>query len=404
MAAYGTPQPMYTDSYSDAGYSRTPMIDPNTGLQEYASYGPSLAPGSTYQTGFLNGPGGSFQGINQKIQDGGALDGPEMMTLALITGGAGLAAMGAGAAGGAGGLSEFAGASTVDPMMFGGTGAATWGAAPEALAGAGGLGGLGAAGGGGGLGMGGDMVGVDSGAGGIGGSGISWGQGLNLVKGIAGFAQGQQSSGVAQQTANTVLQRSDPFYAYRAGWANTLQQYAQGMPSLSPTSTDVLQLPGFQAGLEAVQRAGAAQGFTGSGNMAVALSKYGGDFFNQERNYNLEKFKAQQQAFGQNLSQFGRFAGADMSPNTGTYANLIGGGLSDQQYGQNQLLKGLGGMFGQGGGGGAAPTPTVDPGMSLGTGDYTVSPDYSFGSDFSGYGLDPSAGGLGLDSSLLTLG
>lgn len=41
-------------------------------------------------------------------------------------------------------------------------------------------------------------------------------------------------------------------------------------------------MPGWQAGLQAIQRAGAAQGWTGSGNMMAALQKYGGDAYNQE--------------------------------------------------------------------------------------------------------------------------
>jgi hypothetical protein len=42
----------------------------------------------------------------------------------------------------------------------------------------------------------------------------------------------------------------------------------------------VTSLPGYEAGIEAVQRGMAAQGFLGSGNMATALQKYGGDFYN----------------------------------------------------------------------------------------------------------------------------
>lgn len=48
-----------------------------------------------------------------------------------------------------------------------------------------------------------------------------------------------------------------------------------------PDPTDVTKLPGFQTGLEAVQRSMAAQGYQGSGNMMAALARYGGDFYNQ---------------------------------------------------------------------------------------------------------------------------
>jgi hypothetical protein len=43
----------------------------------------------------------------------------------------------------------------------------------------------------------------------------------------------------------------------------------------------ITNYPGYKAGLEAVQRAGAAQGFNGSGNMMTALADYGGKFFDQ---------------------------------------------------------------------------------------------------------------------------
>lgn len=44
--------------------------------------------------------------------------------------------------------------------------------------------------------------------------------------------------------------------------------------------SSLTKLPGYEAGMQAVQRSGAANGYLGSGNMAVALSKYGGDFYN----------------------------------------------------------------------------------------------------------------------------
>lgn len=49
-----------------------------------------------------------------------------------------------------------------------------------------------------------------------------------------------------------------------------------------PNPADLPNLPGYQAGLEAVRRSMASQGYQGSGNMAAALQKYGGDFYNQE--------------------------------------------------------------------------------------------------------------------------
>lgn len=47
-----------------------------------------------------------------------------------------------------------------------------------------------------------------------------------------------------------------------------------------PNPGDVTKLPGYEAGIEAVRRSLASQGFQGSGNMMAALHKYGGDFYN----------------------------------------------------------------------------------------------------------------------------
>lgn len=80
-------------------------------------------------------------------------------------------------------------------------------------------------------------------------------------------------------------------------------------------------LPGWQAGLQAIQRAGAAQGWTGSGNMMAALQKYGGDFYNQE---------------------FQRLAGLRSGNVQGQSA-----GLSLQGNSINRILAGLAGMEGQ---------------------------------------------------------
>lgn len=48
-----------------------------------------------------------------------------------------------------------------------------------------------------------------------------------------------------------------------------------------PNPANLTKMPGYQAGLEAVQRSMAAQGYQGSGNMMAALQKYGGDAYQQ---------------------------------------------------------------------------------------------------------------------------
>lgn len=93
----------------------------------------------------------------------------------------------------------------------------------------------------------------------------------------------------------------DPRYETAASTALTVNpQYAAAASTTSPVASfrdiysqqlkdlmadplgKLTSIPGYQAGLEAVQRAGAAQGWTGSGNMMTELQKYGGNFFQQQ--------------------------------------------------------------------------------------------------------------------------
>lgn len=85
---------------------------------------------------------------------------------------------------------------------------------------------------------------------------LGWGSPLNLLQigsGLYGIAAGQQQQALARQAAERFQ-----------------------MPT-----ADVTQLPGYQAGLEAVQRSLAAQGYQGSGNMMAALQNYGQNAYQQ---------------------------------------------------------------------------------------------------------------------------
>lgn len=93
--------------------------------------------------------------------------------------------------------------------------------------------------------------------------------GMNALSGLEQMRMAQQ----LQQSA----QQADPMAAYRA-------QYAQQLQQLQQNPSSVANMPGYQAGLDAVQRSLAAQGYTGSGNMMAALQKYGGDFYQQQFN------------------------------------------------------------------------------------------------------------------------
>lgn len=99
------------------------------------------------------------------------------------------------------------------------------------------------------------------------------GSSLNLATGAYGLFQAQQLQQLAAQRAAML----DPYAAYRSGAAAQLQ-------SLQANPSSITNTPGYQTGLEATQRTMAAQGYQGSGNMAAAVAKYGGDFYQQQLN------------------------------------------------------------------------------------------------------------------------
>lgn len=148
------------------------------------------------------------------------------------------------------------------------------------------------AGGGGGAewaGMGGFGDGFMPGAGsapGIGLPGIGSIQGvMSMLSGLMGMDNARRQRNLAQDA----LSRSDPFGPNRA-------QYAQRLNNLYMNPGSVADMPGFKAGMQAVERRMAAQGFNGSGNMATSLMDYGNKFFGDE------------------VARLSSLAGADMKP------------------------------------------------------------------------------------------
>lgn len=188
-------------------------------------------------------------------------------------------------------------------MPPGGLGSMFGGAAGTASAfpGMGYLGGLGetfagSAGGGGGF--------LSSMFGGMGGGSGALGSVGDLLRGGFGLYQANQLRHAAQPSAIN-------------------QQAEAQLQALMANPSGVTNLPGYGAGLEAVQRGMAAGGFLGSGNMATALQKYGGDFYNN--------------AVGQysNLSQLGR--GNDANYRMGSI-QLAGQALNSLGYGGLKLF------------------------------------------------------------------
>jgi hypothetical protein len=140
------------------------------------------------------------------------------------------------------------------------------------------------------------------------GSPMTGGNLFNLGSGIYGMQQANQAS----QTMQEYAAKADPFGPYRA-------QYATQLGQVMADPSAIFNVPGYQAGEQAVMRGMAKGGYTGSGNEMAALQKYGGDFYNQY------------------IANLGQFAGAGIGPGVGaqigaesalTKANLRGQGLN----------------------------------------------------------------------------
>ena len=92
-------------------------------------------------------------------------------------------------------------------------------------------------------------------------SAFSYSPGVDLLRGGYGLYQANKLSQLAKGTA--------------------AEQAAGGqLQSLISDPSSITKTPGYEAGLQAVQRAAAGRGYLASGNLSVALAKYGTDFYN----------------------------------------------------------------------------------------------------------------------------
>lgn len=132
----------------------------------------------------------------------------------------------------------------------------------------------------------------------------------NIAQGISGLMSANRMGNYAEM--------ADPFAQYR-------KQYGERLARLEADPTAIQREPGYEAGLQAVQRSMAAQGYTGSGNMMAAIAKYGGDFYNQTAN------------------RYAQLAGAGVNP-----ASAAQLGMTQQMY-QDQLRRASIGNFGYAG-------------------------------------------------------
>ena len=103
------------------------------------------------------------------------------------------------------------------------------------------------------------------------GGGGMFGPAMSVASGLYGLYNSEQQKRLAKQ----IMERSDPFAARRG-------QYGDMLDALMKDPSSIQRVPGYAAGLQAVERKMAGQGYNGSGNMMDALANYGGNFYNQE--------------------------------------------------------------------------------------------------------------------------
>lgn len=196
------------------------------------------------------------------------------------------------------------------------------------------------------------------------------------LAGLQGAKDSENSADKAFELANEMIQRSDPFYRYREHAGQRMVDRQLQLENYSVDPGDVTQIPGYQAGLEAVQRAGAAQGFTGSGNMVKALQDYGGNFWNAERQFRV----GERTALQGERDKLAGYAGGNVAPGAGfgPAAQLFGSGLASEAYGNQAQINGIGQILSALGGGG---NPSTGSFFDL---------FRNFGSSLGGGGANPS--------------
>ena len=254
--------------------------------------------------------------------------------LAAIGGIAGGAALGAGALGGAA-ASGATGSVTAGPLTEVAAGGVTAGGAGDAGAGMGWMGGASGAG----AGTMGDVAATTGastsadffGPGGAGtlannAGGISTGSGnwlSSLMSSLGTGGSGGLTLGNIGSLVNTIGSVGGALYNSNKlaglGKGTPAQQTANSqLNTLLQNPSSITSMPGYAAGLQAVERTGAAQGYLGSGNMMVGLDQYAGNFYNQtlqtlsgigqqNAGVNAEYTIGGMQLFGQGMNSLGGY-------------------------------------------------------------------------------------------------
>lgn len=138
--------------------------------------------------------------------------------------------------------------------------------------------------------------------------------GLDIGKSLYGMLQANRMQKLAQGAA----ERADPYGPYRA-------QAAQRLAALQADPSTLVNTPGYEAGLQAVQRGLAGSGYLGSGNEKIALQKYGGDAYNQQ------------------IQQLAQLSGAQFAPGAGASISTAGTAAANNLRGNalGNLVRGI---------------------------------------------------------------
>lgn len=137
----------------------------------------------------------------------------------------------------------------------------------------------------------------------------------DIGTGIYGLTQ----SGKMSKAAQTAMKQADPFGGERG-------TYQQKLRDLYADPSSITKMPGYQAGIEAVQRGMAPYGY--SGNLATALQKYGGQFFSDEA-ARLASLSG---------AQFGPSSGEQLVSGTAADLALTGQSLNRIGYGLSRMI------------------------------------------------------------------
>ena len=97
------------------------------------------------------------------------------------------------------------------------------------------------------------------------------GQMASIGSGLYGMSKADQM----RQMALDQSRRADPW-----GQSGGRSQAGAQLQNLLSNPNSITSMPGYEAGLTAVQRKMASQGYQNSGNMMAALQDYGGNFYN----------------------------------------------------------------------------------------------------------------------------